>query len=347
LYRGDPTQGGVLLHQETVSIPAGTFGNGYSGNTATVLFDWVVPEGLNDFFVKLTDGTGTELDSENNVAMRPLTGRVSGKPTILFVETHEPEFVGDPGNTRKPRAALFDFLTGTVMPQGNVLTFRRKLQELGYQTVTLNSDEPLTAAALSVADAIVVSGNRRFEQFTGAEIDTLLAYVQGGGGLFFVFEQNIGGQSLSNLASRLGVGLGSAILDLRPPAGPAVLQSYYLDNFLEHPIHRGIVSTRWFFAYSLANLPEEAQAIARPVYEHQSPINAPMAAVYPGGGPIAGGGRIFVMPQLFAMVEITEGDDQGLIQFGTKRFGNQLLDRADNLLYYDHAFRWLSGLPLP
>ncbi|HLE71362.1 MAG TPA: FG-GAP-like repeat-containing protein, partial [Vicinamibacteria bacterium] len=231
--------------------------------------------------------------------------------------------------------------------KGNVLEFRRKLQELGYQSVTLNSDEPLTSEALSVADAIVVSGNDRFETFTEQEVDTLLTYVQGGGGLFFVFETRFGSQSLQNLASRLQVGLGSAIQDLRPPTGPSVFQSYYLDNFLDHPIHRGIVQTRWFLAHSLANLPEEAQVIMRPVYEHQFPIHAPMAAVYPGGGPIAGAGRIFVMTQLFAMVEITDGDDQGLIRFGTKRFGNQLLDRVDNLRYYDNAFRWLSGLPLP
>jgi PKD repeat protein len=347
LYHGDPAQGGVLLHEETVSIPAGTFGNGYSGNTATVLFDWLVPEGLNDFFVKLTDNMGTELDSGNNVAMRPLTGRVSGKPTILFVETREPEFVSDPANTRKPRAAFFDLLSGTVMPEGNVLTFRRKLHELDYQTVTLNSDEPLTAAALSMADAIVVSGNDRAENFSTQEADAILGYVQAGGGLFFVYETRFGGQSLQSLASRLGVTLGVFVQDLRPPTGPTAFQSYYLDNFLEHPIHRGIVSTRWIFAHSLANLPEEAQVIMRPAYEHQSPLNAPMAAAYPGGGPIAGQGRVFVMPQLFAMVEITEGDDQGLIQLGTKRFGNQLLDRVDNLEYYDHAFRWLIGLPLP
>jgi hypothetical protein len=346
-YLGDPATGGILLHEESVSIPAGRFSNGYSGNTATVLFDWVVPEGLNEFFVKLEDNTGTELEADNNIVMRPLTGRVSGKPTVLFVETHEPIFVGDPGNTRKPRVTIFDSLSGTQMPKGNVLEFRRKLQELGYQSVTLNSDEPLTSEALSMADAIVVSGNDRFETFTAQEVDTLLAYVQGGGGLFFVFEARFGGQSLSNLASRFGVGLGSAILDLRPPAGPAVFQSYYLDNFLDHPIHRGIVQTRWFFAYSLANLPEEAQAIMRPVYEHQFPIHAPMAAVYPGGGPIAGAGRIFVMTQLFAMVEITDGDDQGLIRLGTKRLGNQLLDRVDNLRYYDNTFRWLLGLPLP
>lgn len=346
-YHGDPANGGVLLHEESISIPAGMFSNGYSGNTATVVFDWVVPEGLNDFFVKVTDNTGGELDSENNVAMRPLTGRVAGKPTILFVETREPEFVGDPANTRKPRAAFFDFLSGTVMPQGNVLAFRRKLHELGYQTVSLNSDEPLTAEALSLADAIVVSGNDRFENFSVQEENAILGYVQSGGGLLFVFETRFGGQSLQSLASRLGVGLGNAIQDLRPPTGPTVFQSYYLDNFLDHPIHGGIVSTRWFFAHSLANLPEEAQAVMRPVYEHQFPLHAPMAAVYPGGGPIAGAGRIFVMTQLFAMVEITEGDDQGLIQFGTKRLGNQLLDRVDNLEYYDHTFRWLMDLPLP
>lgn len=346
-YLGDPANGGGFLRQETISIPAGTFSNGYSGNTTTVLFDWMIPEGLNEFFVKLTDNTGTELEADNNIVMRPLTGRVSGKPTILFVETHEPIFVGDPGNTRKPRVAVFDTLSGTQMPKGNVLEFRRKLQELGYQSVTLNSDEPLTSQALSVADAIVVTGNDRFETFTTQEVDTLLAYVQGGGGMFFVIEARFGSQSLQNLASRLQVGLGNSIQDLRPPTGPAVFQSYYLDNFLDHPIHRGIVQTRWFLAYSLANLAEEAQVIMRPVYEHQAPIHAPMAAVYPGGGPIAGAGRIFVMTQLFAMVAITEGDDQGIIRFGTKRFGNQLLDRVDNLQYYDNAFRWLLGLPLP
>jgi hypothetical protein len=124
-YLGDPANGGVLLHQETISIPAGTFSNGYSGNTATVLFDWVVPEGLNEFFVKLEDNTGTELEADNNIVMRPLTGRVSGKPTVLFVETHEPIFVSDPGNTRKPRVTIFDTLSGTQMPKGNVLEFRR------------------------------------------------------------------------------------------------------------------------------------------------------------------------------------------------------------------------------
>ncbi len=86
----------------------------------------------------------------------------------------------------------------------------------------------------------------------------------------------------------------------------------------------------------------------RPVYEHQYPSNAAMMALYPGGGPIAGEGRIFIMPQIWGMVELTDREDNGLFAvLAVNELGRQLLDAMDNLEYYEQALRWLTRLPLP
>ncbi len=110
-YNGDPSGGGALLGEREVAVPAGSFSNGYSGNTVTFTYDWPVPAGLNEFFVELTDDTGTELNEDNNLAMRPLTGLVADRKTILFVETHQPVYVTDPGNAIKPLTTYFDMLS--------------------------------------------------------------------------------------------------------------------------------------------------------------------------------------------------------------------------------------------
>ena len=56
LYEGDLSDGGLLLSQEDVAVPAGSFSTTYSGNTATLTYDWMAPVGLNELFVERLKG---------------------------------------------------------------------------------------------------------------------------------------------------------------------------------------------------------------------------------------------------------------------------------------------------
>lgn len=128
-------------------------------------------------------------------------------------------------------------------------------QQQGWQVE--QTTDPLTEQSLTGIDALIISG--AFSPLSPAEIDAVLAYLERGGNLAVMIHI---GQPLLPLLHKLGVDVGSGVLNEKQnqPAGKTT--DFMVRSFKPHPLTKNLQSFAIYGGWPLRVFEQEGQAIA-------------------------------------------------------------------------------------
>lgn len=302
-------------------------------------------------------------------------------PLAAQQQISDPDFnasVETPAYTREGPTVAIDEAHGNFhTADGRYKPFADLLRSDGYNVLAFTST--FDARSLGGIDVLVISNARNLPAvqrgdtsqpaFTGDEIDTVRAWVEGGGSLLLIADHAPFGQAAESLAQRFGIAMGKGYAFDRANDELTTTLAFSRENRLlgDHPITRGrsaseAVSRLTTFTGQSLGVPAGAVPLMKmsdSAREATTPddLNAENAAAQSPGSTQLGSrsaslagraqglamtigmGRVVVLGEAAMLsAQVASFPDGSLVKAGMNVPGN------DNRQFALNALHWLSGL---
>ncbi|NUR93465.1 MAG: hypothetical protein HOY71_56125 [Nonomuraea sp.] len=243
-------------------------------------------------------------------------------PRVLFDESH--------GESWTIRREVAEAINPGHPDDSSYARAAQLLRHLGH-TVTAHTDGPIQAGTLQEQDVLVIAhpSDERWERtvggrgpiFSAEELETIAAYVNGGGGLVVLAEeeQDKYGSNLAELLSRFGVGVEHTTVRDPRQAHNGVATWVLADRAAAGGLLAGVGSAAFYRAGALS-APEGATVLFR---------SSPTAS--PAGAPLA--------------LALTHGAGRVVVFADSDLFGDDSLDDHDHRRLWGNAVTWAARIP--